>query len=147
MDRSLMEDQQLILTLAHQFSDAANRKDAALFRSLWKNDGRWIIGPPINKEFDGVDAIESAFVHLLDGWEFFVQLTSSYHIKIDGSTATASFYVNEIARIKDGMSNYNLAMYQDKLVYEKGRWQFTERNYRVLYLDQSPLRGTAFPPK
>ncbi|MBC7935520.1 MAG: hypothetical protein H7Y86_09245 [Rhizobacter sp.] len=78
------------------------------------------------------------------GWEFFVQLTASYHTKIDGDSATANFYVNAIARIKDGDSNYNLAMYQDKLVFKDGKWLFKQRNYNVLYLDQSPLKGKAF---
>lgn len=144
MSNSFLENQQLILTLAHQFSDAANRKDADLYRSLWASESKWIIGPPINKQFNGVDEIVDAFVHLLAGWEFFVQLTTSYHIKISGATATANFYVNEIARIKDGDSNYNLAMYQDKLVFQDGKWLFQERNYNVLYLDQSPLKGIAF---
>ncbi|MBC7938051.1 MAG: nuclear transport factor 2 family protein [Rhizobacter sp.] len=144
MSYSFLENQQLILTLAHQFSDAANRKDAALYRSVWTDDSKWIIGPPINQQFDGVDEIVAAFENLLGGWEFFVQLTASYHIKIDGNSATANFYVNEIARIKDGDSNYNLAMYQDKLVLKDGKWLFKERNYNVLYLDQSPLKGIAF---
>ncbi len=144
MNNSFLENQQLILTLAHQFSDAANRKDAALYRSLWTAESKWIIGPPINQLFEGIDVVVDAFVHLLASWEFFVQLTSSYHIKINGTTATANFYVNEIARIKDGVSNYNLAVYNDKLVFENGRWLFAERNYNVLYLDQSPLKGIAF---
>lgn len=144
MSDSFLENQQLILTLAHQFSDAANRKDAVLYRSLWATESKWIIGPPINKDFSGADEIVNAFIHLLYNWEFFVQLTCSYHIKIEGNTATANFYVSEIARIKDGMSNYNLAMYQDQLIFENGKWLFRERNYKVLYLDQSPLKGTAF---
>jgi ketosteroid isomerase-like protein len=144
MDTSFLENQQLIITTAHQFSDAANRKDAALYRSLWAADAKWIIGPPINKEFNGLDEVVHAFEHLLAGWEFFVQLTTSYNISIDGNTATANFYVNEIARSNEGASNYNLAMYRDKLVFENGKWLFKERNYTVLYLDQSPLKGTAF---
>lgn len=144
MSPSFFENHQAILILENQFSDAANRKDAELYRSLWAANSKWTIGPPINQEFVGIDAIVNAFTHLLGSWEFFVQLTSSYHIKIEGETATANFYVNEIARIKNGASNYNLSMYQDKMVFEKGRWLFAERAYKVLYLDESPLTGTAF---
>jgi ketosteroid isomerase-like protein len=134
-----------IIRKMHLYSDAANRKDAALFRSLWTAKSLWEIGPPINQSFSGADAITEAFMHLLDSWEFFVQLTSSYHITINGDTATAFVYVNEIARSKTGQSNYNLSQYQDKLILENGEWRFSERRYRVIYLDQTPLEGTAFP--
>lgn len=133
-----------ILAQAHRYSDAANRKDSKLFRSLWAEDSNWTIGPPINRSFNGVDEIVDAFVHLLDSWEFFVQLTSSYSIQINGNKARAHFYVNEIARSRTGESNYNLSQYEDNLVYQNGQWLFTERNYRVIYLDSSPLKGISF---
>ena len=84
-----------------------------------------------------MDEIVSAFEHLSGGWEFFVQLTSSYHLKIDGATATANFYENEIARIKDGSSNFNLSIYKDTLVFKNDQYNFEERNFNVLHLDKT----------
>lgn len=141
-----MKDEFEIHKLAEQYADAANRVDVALFRSLWTADAEWIIGPPISRQFVGLDNVVAAFEHLLGSWDFFVQLSTSAHITVHGPTATANFYVNEIARgWPDGTnSNFNLARYTDALVKVDDRWRFQKRDYRVLYLDQTPLTGTAF---
>ncbi|NVO32278.1 nuclear transport factor 2 family protein [Hymenobacter lapidiphilus] len=146
MDIQQLQDEFAIRKLAEQYSDAANRVDAGLFRALWTADAEWIIGPPISRQFVGLDNIVTAFDHLLNSWDFFVQLSTSAHIQVTGATATANFYVNEIARSQpDGTnSNYNLARYTDELVKVDGAWLFRKRDYRVLYLDQTPLTGTAF---
>lgn len=138
-----------IKRLAERYSDAANRVDVAQFRSLWTEDAEWLIGPPINQRFQGRDEVVGAFEHLLGSWDFFVQLSTSCGITLHGDTATAHFYVNEIARAKpDGTnSNYNLARYSDELVRVDGTWLFKKRDYQVLYLDQTPLTGTAFHAK
>ncbi len=141
-----MQDEFAIRKLAEQYSDAANRVDTALFRSLWTADAEWIIGPPISRQFVGRENIVAAFEHLLGSWDFFVQLSTSAHITVTGETATANFYVNEIARGQpDGTnSNYNISCYTDELVKADGRWLFQKRDYRVLYLDQTPLTGMSF---
>lgn len=146
MEVQQLQDEYAIRKLAEQYSDAANRVDAALFRSLWIEDATWIIGPPINRQFVGLDNIVNAFSHLLSSWDFFVQLSTSANIQVHGDTATANFYVNEIARGQpDGTnSNYNLSRYTDELIRVNGHWLFRKRDYRVLYLDQTPLTGTAF---
>ncbi len=144
-DFTHLSDEQKIVGLSNAFTDAAGQKDKELFRSLWAADGEWIIGPPINKTFKGRDSIANAFEHLIDSWEFFVQLNSGYnvHLSNEEKTATANFYLNEIAR-NAKVSNFNLATYRDKLVKVNGRWYFKERNYVVKYLDTTELRGTTF---
>ncbi|MEL7124299.1 MAG: nuclear transport factor 2 family protein [Bacteroidota bacterium] len=132
-------DKEKIRELTARFADAANRQDSSQFRALWANESVWRIGPPINKEFCGQDEIVGAFEVLLNSWEFFIQLPSTGTIEIHDSRATSSFYINEIAKSKEGKSNYNIANYQDKLIKENGEWRFTERNYQVIYLDESPL--------
>ncbi len=135
-----------IRRLADHYADAANRVDAGLFASLWTPDAEWLIGPPINQHFRGREQVLVAFTHLLGSWDFFVQLSTSAAITVTGDTATANFYVNEIARARpDGTnSNYNLARYSDELVRVDGTWLFKKRDYQVLYLDQKPLTGSAF---
>ena len=66
------------------------------------------------------------------------------NLEINGTRAKAHFYVNEIARSKDGVGNYNLSQYEDELEKIDGIWYFVKRNYKVIYLDQSPLNGTSF---
>ncbi len=45
-----MHDEIQIRILADKFSDAANRKDAEMFQSLWAPNGLWAIGPPVNMQ-------------------------------------------------------------------------------------------------
>lgn len=140
-----LEDQQCIQAMTGRFADAANRVDDDAFIALWAEDAVWRIGPPIDKQFTGHGEIRSAFLGLLcNAWEFFVQMPSAHEIEIDGNTARARSYVNEVARGKDGGGNYNLAVYEDDLIRTAAGWKFTERNYKVLYLDTSPLNGTAY---
>ena len=144
-DFTHLRDKQEIVGLSNAFTDAAGQKDKELFRSLWAEDGEWIIGPPIGKTFKGRDSIADAFEHLIGSWEFFVQLNSGYNVDLnpDGKTATANFYLNEIAR-GAGTSNFNLANYQDEVVKIDGRWYFQKRNYNVIYLDTTSLSGNSF---
>lgn len=140
-----LSDKQQIVGLSNAFTDAAGQKDKELFRSLWAEDGEWIIGPPIGKTFRGRDSIVDAFEKLIGSWEFFVQLNSGYNVDLndDGETATANFYLNEIAR-GENISNFNLANYQDEVIKKGGRWYFKTRNYNVIYLDTTSLNGTAY---
>lgn len=139
------QSKEQIIGISNVYSDAAAQQDKELFRDLWTEDSEWIIGSPINKTFKGRDNIADAFENLLGGWEFFVQLNTSYNVDLseDGKSATSNFYMNEIAR-NEKLSNYNLAQYKDKLVKEDGQWRFKVREYKVIYLDTTALRGQAF---
>lgn len=139
-----IEDENAIRALSYKYADAANRIDALLFKSLWVQESEWIIGPPINQKFIGIEEIVRAFEGLLNSWDFFVQQPVGGNLEINGANAKAHFYVNEIARSKEGVGNYNLSQYEDELIKENGVWKFVRRNYKVIYLDQSPLNGTAF---
>jgi len=117
----LVKDELEIRALAEKFSDAANHKDGAQFQSLWAEEGIWKIGPPINMEFKGKEKMGSSVTHMLVLWDFFVQLSGSGAVNINGDKATARFYVNEIARKADDKSgNYNLSVYEDELTMENG---------------------------
>lgn len=143
--KSRLTDELEIRALCDRFSDAANRIDAEAFRALWVADGVWTIGPPIKRGFEGRDAIVDAFANLLENaWDLFVQLPSAHVFKIDGNTATGRCYIYEIARSVSGQGNLNVAVYEDKLIKTSGHWRFVSRDYKVLYLDQSPLDGEAF---
>lgn len=137
-----IQDELAIRALADKFSDAANRKDSALFESLWAENGVWKIGAPINVEFKGKSTMGSNVVHMLGLWDFFVQLTGPGVITIDGNKAKARFYVNEIARKKqDKSGNYNLSVYDDELVKENGEWRFSKRTYYTIYQEAPNYTG------
>ncbi len=138
----LVKDELEIRALADKFSDAANRKDGELFQSLWAKEAIWKIGPPINMEFKGKENMGASVTHMLDLWDFFVQLSGPGVVSINGTQATARFYVNEIARKKDDKSgNYNLSMYEDELIKENGKWVFLKRSYNTIYQEAPNYQG------
>jgi ketosteroid isomerase-like protein len=138
----LVKDELEIRGLAEKFSDAANRKDGAQFQSLWTNDAVWKIGPPINMEFKGKANMGASVTHMLDLWDFFVQLSGPGVVTINGDKATARFYVNEVARKKDDKSgNYNLSMYEDELQKVDGKWLFSKRTYNTIYQEAPQYKG------
>ncbi|MEJ6395993.1 nuclear transport factor 2 family protein [Gymnodinialimonas sp. 2305UL16-5] len=140
-----LEDRTEIHEMTSRFADAANRVDADAVISLWAENAIWQIGPPIDKMFKCHDEIRGAFLGLLcNAWEFLIQMPLAHVIKIDGDKATARSFVNEIARAKDETANFNLAVYEDDLIRTAAGWRFVKRNYKVLYLDTSPLTGTAY---
>lgn len=134
-------DELAIRELAHKFSDAANRRDAELFQSLWSPDGKWIIGPPVGLEFGGKDQMGASVTKMLGLWDFFVQITGPGVVELDNNRAKARFYVNEIARGKDGKGNFNLSMYEDELVKIDGSWFFSKRTYKTIYQDAPVYKG------
>ncbi len=134
-------DEMAIRALADKFSDAANRRDGVMFQSLWADDGQWVIGEPINRQFSGKASMAESVVHMLELWDFFVQLTGPGVILVEGDRAFARFYVNEIARGTDGKGNYNLSMYEDELIKEGGQWLFLKRTYHTIYQDAPDYRG------
>lgn len=140
-----MHDEIEIRALADKFSDAANRVDPDMFQSLWSPEGVWEVGPPINVKFEGASVMGSSVKKMLSQWEFFVQLTTSGVVQVNGKKAIARFYVNEIARHSTGKGHFNLAMYEDELEKINGKWLFAKRSYHILYLDESPLNGKTFP--
>lgn len=44
------------------FTDAINRRDFAVFRTLWTPDAVWAIDPPIDARFSGVGAIAESLI-------------------------------------------------------------------------------------
>lgn len=137
-----ISDELAIRALADKFSDAANRKDGELFKSLWAEDGEWIIGPPINLSFKGRENMSASVIHMLELWDFFVQLTTSGVVLVEGDKASARFYVQEIARDKvNKKGNFNLSMYEDELIKVKERWCFSKRVYHTIYQDAPEYQG------
>jgi hypothetical protein len=140
-EQTKMADELAIRNLAERFSDAANRKDGDAFQALWAKEGKWIIGAPINMEFSGKENMGSSVTHMLGLWDFFVQLSGPGVVILQGDSAKARFYVNEIARGKDGKGNYNLSMYEDSLVKIEGKWYYKKRTYHTIYQDAPVYKG------
>jgi ketosteroid isomerase-like protein len=140
-----VEDRLEIQALAARFSDAVNERDMTAFAQLWAS-GRpiWEIGPPLRSRAEGIDEIVAMLRRLLQMERYFMQMTHSGVVTIDGDRATARFIEREHGQ-GDGTYYENLAVYDDVLVKEPAGWRFLERHYRYRFLDQTPFGGDAFP--
>jgi ketosteroid isomerase-like protein len=131
-----------IEALRGEFTDAGMMRDYDRFASLFTQDGAWRM-PHIDVEFVGRDEIRAGVERLRDLWEYAVQNAHPGTIRLEGDTAVGRSYIAEIGRLRDGRSHLNYAVYHDRYRRTADGWKFTERVYEVIYLDTTPLAGSA----
>lgn len=140
-----VEDKLEIQALAARFSDAVNERDFDAFAQLWASESPvWDIGPPLHSKAEGLEAIVKMLRGLMQSERYFMQMTHSGVVTINGDRAVARFVERERGR-GEGTFYDNLAVYDDVLVREPGGWRFLERHYSYRFLDQEPFKGDAFP--
>ncbi|MFF6999044.1 LUD domain-containing protein [Streptomyces sp. NPDC008313] len=134
-----------IEALRGEFTDAAMMRDRARFAALFTPDGALRM-PDIPVELIGREEILSGAERLQSQWDFFVQNSHPGTIRIDGDDATGRTYMQEVARLLDGRSGLNFAIYHDAYRRTPEGWRFAERVYEIRYADTSPLGGSAPGP-
>ena len=140
-----VKDELEIRNLAGRFSDAANRRDFAAFGKLWTTDGKWQVLDPFPFHAEGAANIQSKIGEMIGQFELFVQMTHEGVVELNGETATGRWTVQEMVKSKDGkIFQNNVAMYDDKLEKQNGKWLFASRIYHYIYFDESELKGKAF---
>jgi SnoaL-like domain len=72
-----------------------------------------------------------------------VQTTHPGTIQLDGDTASGRAYVLSFGRFRDGGSHLNYSVYHDRYRRTPDGWKFAERVDEVVYVDTSPLAGSA----
>ena len=144
-DFQQIADRVEIEALRGEFTDAAMMRDRARLAALFTPDGALRM-PNVPVELVGREQIRTGGERLQSQWDFFVQNSHPGTIRIDGDTATGRTYVQEIARLLDGRSGLNFAIYHDTYRRTPRGWKFAERIYEVRYLDTTPLKGCAPGP-
>ncbi|MFJ8111375.1 LUD domain-containing protein [Streptomyces sp. NPDC096132] len=134
-----------IEALRGEFTDAAMMRDRARLAALFTPDGVLRM-PNIPVELVGREEIRTEGERLQAQWDFFVQNSHPGTIRLDGDTATGRTYMHEIARVLDGRSGLNFAVYHDSYQRTPEGWKFAERVYEVRYIDTTPLRGSSPGP-
>ncbi|PYI54261.1 nuclear transport factor 2 family protein [Paenibacillus flagellatus] len=129
-----------IEALRGEFTDAAMMRDPDRLASLFTEDGVWRI--PHVMEFVGRERIRAGSKRLQSQWDFFVQTTHPGTIRLEGDTAVGRAYISELARLLDGRSGLNYAVYHDRYRRTEDGWKFAERVYEIKYLDTAPLSGS-----
>jgi ketosteroid isomerase-like protein len=131
-----------IEALRGEFTDAGMTHDYERFAALFTDDGVWRI-PHADVLFTGREEIRAGIERLRGAWEFFVQNPHPGTIRLEATTAVGRSYVAELGRFRDGTSHTNFAVYHDRYRKTRDGWRFAERVYEVLYLDATPLHGSA----
>jgi uncharacterized protein (TIGR02246 family) len=142
-DVQAIADRVEIEALRGESIDAQMMDDYDRFASLFTPDGVWRV-PAVNAEFAGREEIRAGIERLKeDLWDYLVQTTHPGTIQLDGDIASGRAYVLSFGRFRDGGSHLNYSVYHDRYQRTRDGWKFTERVDEVLYLDTTPLAGSA----
>ena len=141
-DLQAIADRFEIEALRGEFTDAGMMHDYDRFASLFTPDGAWRI-PLADVEFAGRAEIRAGIERLQGSWDYFVQNAHPGTIQLEGDTAVGRAYISELGRMRDGSSHLNYSVYHDRYQRTPDGWRFTERAYEVVYIDATPLAGSA----
>jgi ketosteroid isomerase-like protein len=123
--------------------DAQMMDDYDRFATLFTPDAVWRI-PAVHAAFTGREEIRAGIKRLKEElWDFLVQTTHPGAIALDGDTASGRSYVLSFGRFRDGGSHLNYSVYHDRYQRTPDGWKFAERVDEVLYVDTTPLTGSA----
>ncbi len=139
-------DEASIRNTIARFAEAATRNDLTMFRSVWTDDGEFIIGKlPHRQSATGADDVVAMLDRLRTGKDFFVQFALPGVIEIDGDEATTRTFVHESARGPGEKYYRNHAVAFDRLQRSGDGWVFSSRSFQYLWLDTGPFPGDVFP--
>jgi len=131
--------------LTARFSDAVNRRAADDIGALFARDGLWDVhGMPLAA---GPEAASKQFEELIGHFDYLVQLLHSGVVDVDGSAATARWYITEHCRDTDGSGSFFLGTYNDRHVLTEDGWRFAYRRFRFLYRGHDALTGKFYAPE
>ena len=137
MYKGAAEDRLAIRELIESYSDAVFRHDADAWIANWAEDGVWHL-PSLGIDLTGRTAIRGAWEQAMSAFSTAGFFAVPGAIEIDGDTAVARAYTQEILVAKDGGGVRKIVgAYDDKLVRRDGQWQFARRAYTVLHDEQS----------
>lgn len=142
MNSNDVADRLAIRELVERYTDALNVRDFEAMAALFTPDAIWSVGAPYNLRFEG-EAIATSIAGMITDYPFFLQLTHSIVIDLDGDAASARTTVREVAKPADPASGLNaFGIYHDALTRSPAGWRFAARRFQPLYLDIAPLPGT-----
>jgi hypothetical protein len=143
--QQFMDEASIRNTIA-RFADSATRSDYAMFKTVWTDDGEFIIGnAPHGQHSIGADENVALLRKLRTGTEFFVQFALPGVILIDGDEATTRTFVHEAARGPGEKYYRNHCIAFDKLQRSGDDWLFKSRSFQYIWLDTGPFAGSGFP--
>lgn len=143
--KRFMDEASIRNTIA-RFADSVTRADIEMFRTVWADDGEFIIGQtPHGQSATGIDNVVAMLRRVRTGRDFFIQFALPGVIEIEGDDATTRTFCHEAARGPGKAYYRNHCIAFDRLRRSGGGWVFASRSFQYLWLDTSPFTGDAFP--
>ncbi|MBW8814320.1 MAG: nuclear transport factor 2 family protein [Caulobacterales bacterium] len=130
MSKDSIEDRLAIRERIEAYSDAVFRRDATDWIANWSDEAVWRL-PGL--EVSGKPQILAAWTQAMDGFDLAGFFATPGMIEVDGATARARVYTQEVLVGRDGKVLRIVGVYDDRLDKTGGAWLFTERSYTVLH--------------
>lgn len=124
-------DQLAIRAAVDNFNIGVMRKDAEIWGACWAEEGRWAIDL-LDEPAQGRAAVVAVFQSIMERIDFASITSSVTHIAVDGETARAQCYNQELLYTGEGAPKLLVGCFHDRLVLRNGQWLFTERVYESL---------------
>ena len=136
-------DQLAIRDLVSTYCDGVNQRDAALWASVWADEGAtWRLR---GDDIVGKDAIVALWRAAVAPYEFLVQIAPNGLVEVDGDRATGRWYILESSRLRDGTGGQLVAMYHDRYVRTDAGWRIERRELDIIFRGKDPVEGWAKP--
>lgn len=135
-----LESRIAIEELAYNYCHGFDKRDQALFMSIWSDDCVWNIGPPFGS-FEGLEGVERALVEILwPAWSLSQHVTSNVVVAFtDADEARAQCDVDCTGKLADSTeATFVGASYRDLLVRRDGVWKIRQRDVTIHYFNQFP---------
>ena len=113
--------------LVARYCDAVARADADTFRSCWADDASWT-GPGLDKT--GRADIVRSWAKIRARFTVALQGVVSGTVRVDGTTATGTWWIREILVPVEGPPRETIGRYDDTYAYRSdGGWRITRRAF------------------
>ena len=142
MSDSRLADELAIRNLVARYADAATRRDAKAWASLWAEDAEWLL---LGNAARGRDEIVALLQSFLARLSFVVQIPGSGSVDVGDGCARGRWTVTEHAKGADGAALRTLGVYEDEYVRVAGEWRFQRRRLHVLYMGPPDLGAEPHP--
>ena len=126
-----------IEALASNYCHGFDKRDEALFMSIWSDDCIWNIGPPFGS-FEGSAGVHHALIDILwPAWGISQHVTSNLVVNfIDNDNATSRCDVDCTGTLADSReATFVGATYSDVLERRDGAWKIKQRDVVIHYFN------------
>lgn len=132
-DFARVKSELAIRGLIERYSDACCQRKVDDIMALWADDCRWSV-----PDMEGLEDVRGKAA-IFDIWQgaqalfpFCFLVCTPGVIEIDGDSATARAYTNEVLVNVEGEMRQAVGIYHDKFGIRDGQWLFTERTWIMM---------------